>query len=63
VTSSIDNLIGDKTLFLSVYGSVETSFVHFGLYIDQYLTWKNHIDYVLKRVEYTINQLNIISYI
>jgi len=56
--------IGGKSLSLSVNGDVlqqVLSIKYLGLYIDQHLTWQNHIDYVLKRVRgknYSINRLN-----
>ena len=45
-------------------GGLETPKTPLGpapVYIDQYLTWQNHIDYVLRRVRgkvYSINRLN-----
>ena len=56
--------IGSKSLSLSVNGHVlqhVSSINYLGLYIDQHLTWQNHIDYVLKRVRgkiYSISRLN-----
>ena len=56
--------VGGKTLSLSLNGSVlkqVPSTKYLGVYIDQYLTWQNHIDYVLRRVRgkvYAINRLN-----
>jgi len=41
---------GGTTLCLSVNGSAlkqVSSHKYLGVYIDQYLTWQSHIDYVL----------------
>ena len=69
IDKSVCMLIGTRqrvsggTLCLSLNDSMlkqVTSTKYLGLFIDQYLTWQNHIDYVLKRVRgkiYSINRL------
>jgi len=53
-----------KSLHLSLNGNVlkqVSSTKYLGLYIDQHLTWQDHIDYIMKRVRgkiYSINRLN-----
>ena len=39
--------VGGKTLSLSLVLKQVPSIKYLGVYIDQYLTWQNHIDYVL----------------
>ena len=70
VTKSVCMLIGScqrvagKELCLSLHDSIlkqVSSTKYLGVFIDQHLTWRSHIDYVLRIVRgkiYSINRLN-----
>ena len=56
--------VAGKELCLSLHDSIlkqVSSTKYLGVFIDQHLTWRSHIDYVLRRVReniYSINRLN-----
>ena len=72
VTKSVCMLIGSqqrvagKDLCLSLHDSIlkqVSSAKYLGVFIDQHLTWRSHIDYVLRRVRgkiYSINHIILI---
>ena len=64
VYATHENILTSRELCLSLHDSIlkQVSFTKYlGVFIDQHLTWRNHIDYVLRRVRgkiYSINCLN-----